>query len=348
VPTREGTVLLIVAGATFLLATNLMSGLLFVLNALLVALLLVGVLTAVRPLAGITAARRAPARGVEGRPVPVELTLSAARAARFLVVEDGFERARVRGFVAAVHPGRAQTVALAPVPPRRGRCALGPAEVVSRGLVGLIRARRRIAAPAHVLVWPRVAPVPNVARAHLAPVLDGAAAVRTREPLELYGVRDYRAGDSLAHVHWKTSARRGALVVREFERPHDSRVAVVIDLDRRQSAARLDAAARAAASLLWAAHEARVDATLAAWNGGLVERAGWEAAMDWLATAVPSGPPVGRVLEAIRERTGRSLIVVASSSAVPAAPGVVAVVPAEEAGAGHGLVYTAEGVVQAC
>lgn len=347
-PTREGTALLVVTGAIFLLATNLMSGLLFVLNALLMALLLVGLVTAMRPLGGITVTRRVPARGVEGRPITLEVALSASRAARFLVVEAEWEGARARGFVAALDRRRAASVTLHLVPPRRGRLAMGPTVIASRGLVGLVQARRRIDSPAHVVIWPRVSPVPGIVRAHLAPVLDSEAGRRTREPVELYGARDYRAGDNLAHVHWKLSVRRGALVVREFERPANPRVTVVIDLDRAQPPARLDAAARAAASLLWAAREAQADATLVAWNGAFSEHAGWEAAMDCLATATPSGPPVGLVLEAIRERTGRDLIVIAASATLPARPGVIPVVPAEQAGPQHALVYTAEGLVHAC
>ncbi len=347
-PTREGTVLLIVTGAIFLLATNLMSGLLFVLNALLVALMVVGVVTAVRPLGGLTVTHRAPARGVEGQPVAMQVTLSASRGSRFLVVEDGWAGARARAFVPLVHRGGAATLALSPVPERRGQFALGPTEISSRGLVGLVVARRRIDTPERITIWPRVTPVPNVARAYLAPVLDGPSGRRTREPVELYGVRDYRAGDSLAHVHWKSSARRGALVVREFERPTDPRVAVVVDLDRAQSPARLDAAVRAAASLLWAAREAHADSTLVTWNGAFAEHAAWETAMDWLAGVTPSGPPVAEVLAAIRERTQRHLIVVASSAAIPPLPDVTPVVPADEAGPQHTLVFTPDGQVQAC
>jgi uncharacterized protein (DUF58 family) len=278
----------------------------------------------------------------------MEVTLSAPRGSRFLVVEDGWTGVRSRVFLPALDGGRPARVSLTPVPDRRGAFALGPIEIFSRGLFGLMTVRRREESGDRIIIWPRVRPVPNVARAYLAPALEGTSGPRTREPLELYGVRDYRPGDSLAHVHWKSSARRGALVVREFERPSDRRVAVVIDLDRAQPLARLDAAVRAAASLLWAAREAHAEATLVGWNGQYAEHAGWEAAMDWLAAVTPSGPPVGEVLTAIRARTPRHLIVVASSAAVPALSDVTPVVPAEVAGPHTPLVFTPEGVVQAC
>lgn len=347
-PTREGTVLLIVAGAIFLLATNLMSGLLFVLDALLVALVLVGAVTAARSVRGITVTRQVPPRGVEGQPVHVGITISAARGARFLVVEDGWTGARARTLVPALEARRAATIQLHPTPERRGQFVLGPVEIASRGLVGLLTLRRRFALPDRIAIWPRITPVPKAALAYLAPALDGRAeGHRTREAVELYGVRDYRPGDNLAHIHWKSSARRGALVVREFERPVDPRVAVVIDLDRTQPSAQLDATARAAGSLLWAARDARVDVTLVGWDEQFVERRGWESAMDWLAGVAPSGPPVRQVLAAIHERTQRHLIVVASSAPGPALPWVTPVVPTQEAGTNPALVYTPEGTVQA-
>jgi uncharacterized protein (DUF58 family) len=45
---------------------------------------------------------------------------------------------------------------------------------------------------------------------------------------EYMGVREYRAGDPIRNVHWKTSARANRLMVREFEEEAASRVAVVV------------------------------------------------------------------------------------------------------------------------
>ena len=66
------------------------------------------------------------------------------------------------------------------------------------------------------------------------------------------GVREYRQGDSLRVVHWKSSARRGELVVKEFGTEISSPVAVVIDRSLNcglPGESCLDAAARIAASV---------------------------------------------------------------------------------------------------
>ena len=348
-PTREGVVTLIVTISVFLLATNLMSGLLFVLNAVLVSLLLAGAVTAYLPLRRIRVTRRAPDRGVEGSPVAVEITVTSPRGGRFLTIEDGWAGARVRAFVPHLAAGLPAEVTVHPVAPRRGVHAFRPVEVTSRGLVGLVLARRQFEIGHRIVVWPQVRPVAKLALAHLAPAFEGRAAdIRTRQPDDLYGVRDYRPGDSLAHIHWRSSARRGGLVVREFERTAGATVAIIVDLDQRQEPGRLDEAARAAASLLRAALEHQADAVMAGWDQTLAQRQGWEAAMDWLAGVTPSGPPVAEVLASVRDVLGRHLIVVAASARTPAdEAGVTVVVPAGEASPRQALVYEPDGTVHA-
>jgi uncharacterized protein (DUF58 family) len=46
------------------------------------------------------------------------------------------------------------------------------------------------------------------------------------------GIRDYAPGDSLNRIHWKTTARRGKLYVKEFELDPLSDVWIFVDFDR--------------------------------------------------------------------------------------------------------------------
>jgi uncharacterized protein (DUF58 family) len=348
--TREGTAVLVLAAAIFLLATNLMSGLLFVLDALLVSVFLVGVATALLSVRGLRVARRLAPRGVEGEPVVIELTVTSPRGGRFLIVEDGWDGARARALLPHAAPGAAGAATLCVTPTRRGRFGLGPIEVSSRGPLGLFTARRRLAVHGAVTIWPRLRPVTPQVLAQVVPALETAgAAERTRHREDLYGVREYQPGDDINRIHWRSSARRGALVVREFERPTAPETTIVLDLDRRQTPERLDAAVRAAASVLRLARDHRVAATLAGWDETLVEHRDWDAAMDWLAQVVPCGPPLADVLPAVRGRGG--LIAVSSTAAVSPDPRILWILPADEVfgrgPAAGGLVYTPDGTVQA-
>jgi uncharacterized protein (DUF58 family) len=46
---------------------------------------------------------------------------------------------------------------------------------------------------------------------------------------EIHGLRDYRTGDSPRRVHWKATARRNRLTVREYEDAAPPRLLVIVD-----------------------------------------------------------------------------------------------------------------------
>ena len=52
---------------------------------------------------------------------------------------------------------------------------------------------------------------------------------RSSQQEEYHGLRDYRSGDSPRWIHWRTSARRGELMVKEFEQQNEQDLALLID-----------------------------------------------------------------------------------------------------------------------
>lgn len=128
--------------------------------------------------------------------------------------------------------------------------------------------------------------------------------VRAGHGTDLYGVREYRSGDSLRRIHWKTSARRGQLVVREFEPPGIKVLALLLDREP-ASPATADQLARLAASEAWDC--LRQGGRVHLWAPGLEPLAPWQArsiwaVLEWLARwpDLPedaSEPP--RVMDAI-------------------------------------------------
>lgn len=48
-------------------------------------------------------------------------------------------------------------------------------------------------------------------------------------PADFYGIREYRAGDSPRWIHWRTTARVGEPMVREFEEPPQHHLTIVVD-----------------------------------------------------------------------------------------------------------------------
>ncbi|HKW69934.1 MAG TPA: DUF58 domain-containing protein [Candidatus Dormibacteraeota bacterium] len=76
------------------------------------------------------------------------------------------------------------------------------------------------------------------------------AAPRAGSGNELFGVREYRPGDSLRRIHWRSSARHGKLVVREYEPPGVRRLTIHVDAAP-PSDEIADQIARIAASEAW-------------------------------------------------------------------------------------------------
>jgi uncharacterized protein (DUF58 family) len=126
----------------------------------------------------------------------------------------------------------------------------------STDLLGLWDQRIPLAAKGEVLVYPRVVRLP--ARL-LAPELGGGSAPlettqRKGEGASFFGIREYRQGDPLRHVHWRTTARRGSLAVTEWEAEESRNAVLAVETARGTErpfagGSTLDVAAGLAASL---------------------------------------------------------------------------------------------------
>jgi uncharacterized protein (DUF58 family) len=87
------------------------------------------------------------------------------------------------------------------------------------------------------------------------------AAVGTRMPAaDDASLRDYRSGDDLRRVHWRTSARLGELMVRQDERAARRPVSVLLDLPDDDVAAEwsISAAASVGLALMRSGHRVRL------------------------------------------------------------------------------------------
>jgi uncharacterized protein (DUF58 family) len=76
------------------------------------------------------------------------------------------------------------------------------------------------------------------------------AAARAGSGTEMFGVREYRPGDPLRRIHWRSSARHAELIVREFEPPGVQTLGIFCDPYPPTSEA-ADQIARLAASEAW-------------------------------------------------------------------------------------------------
>ncbi len=147
---------------------------------------------------------------------------------------------------------------------QRGLYQFGPARVTSRFPLGIVERGRQIETYDEVLVYPRIGYLANW---WLRRLTDGNEASRTAQGQsgahhdEFHRIREYRQGDELRSIHWKTSARRNELMVREYRPNRDRRLLLVLDLWQpaqlqresliRQHRERVELAVSLAATLGW-------------------------------------------------------------------------------------------------
>jgi uncharacterized protein (DUF58 family) len=114
--------------------------------------------------------------------------------------------------------------------------------------LGFFRFRRKGADGEVALVLPRFMSL--TAQPQARELEASVSAPRAGSGMELFGVREYRAGDPLRRIHWRSSARLGELVVREYEPPGQETVGIFCDPSppTREAA---DQVARLAASEAW-------------------------------------------------------------------------------------------------
>jgi uncharacterized protein (DUF58 family) len=112
----------------------------------------------------------------------------------------------------------------------RGRYEVGPLVVRLTDPFGLCELNRAFPSIDHLTVIPQVQALPTL---RLTGEYSSTGDSRARS-VAVHGeddaaTREYRYGDDLRRVHWRSTARVGELMVRREEQPWDSRATLVLD-----------------------------------------------------------------------------------------------------------------------
>jgi uncharacterized protein (DUF58 family) len=183
-----------------------------------------------------------PARVEAGRPFSIRYTVS--NTGHRTLVDLAVETLRYPGWF-ELRIGSALLPVIAP----ESRCtATGQGAALRRGCYRLPPLRCDTDFPSGLWRWGRtdwterrLTVYPAYARLASLDMPDGArnrldvqaARQLTRSALEFHGCREFRTGDSLKHVHARSSARLGYPVVKEFQAEGRGRTAILVDTWRR-------------------------------------------------------------------------------------------------------------------
>jgi uncharacterized protein (DUF58 family) len=128
-------------------------------------------------------------------------------------------------------PGEHLTLWLGFTPRKRGRIEFSGLALGQPDPLGLVKGLARVPLPGRVIALPKRYRLPEIALPGRRKFQPGgvslAASVGDSE--EFLALRDYRPGDPLQRVHWKSFARTGKPVVKEYQDEFFERHALVLD-----------------------------------------------------------------------------------------------------------------------
>lgn len=177
----------------------------------------------------------APSRVPTGQPAEVQLVLENVSflPTGLLLLEDEVPYTlggRPRFTVDRIGPGQHRMVRYPVRSDARGRYRLGPLRLRLADPFGLVELTRSFSATDRLTVVPTVHPLPAVrlggAWESGGESVSRSVAIRGDDDA---ATREYRHGDDLRKVHWRSTARVGKLMVRREERPWQSRATLLLD-----------------------------------------------------------------------------------------------------------------------
>lgn len=271
-PTKRVGIQLLLGLLLYGAGANVAAGWVIALSGIAIGVIPWAAVSAWRAAGRVEVRRTVPARAVAGTPVTITVEVTSPTASS-LVVRD-----ELTGAVGATGDPRGGTAVEGEAVLRRGLLTTDRVTATVTDLFGLFRVEASGEVP---LVGRRAGEVVEVLPA--VPTIrtgaitgngategDGRLLRRGTGP-EIIGVREHVHGDPLRAVHWRSTARRGELVIREFADPGRPRLRIELaatdwDLPALDAAADAVCAIAAGASAAGQPVEVAADGTVLGWS----------------------------------------------------------------------------------
>jgi uncharacterized protein (DUF58 family) len=176
-----------------------------------------------------------PSRASAGDAVAIHLAITNRSVMRTgaLLLEDQLPsqlNGRARFVVAGLGGREVRTVSYRMPGLPRGRYVAGPLRIRLTDPFRMIDVTRSFTATTQFVITPVVDPLPSVEPPRSYDIGDnaGSHSIGTHGADDA-STREYRTGDDLRKIHWRSTARTGALMVRQEERPWQGQSTLVLD-----------------------------------------------------------------------------------------------------------------------
>src|SRR5262245_679006 len=249
-PTREGWWCLFAAVGVGFAALSTGNNLLYLLEAMLLGLVVVSGLLSEMSMRGLRLSLRIPDEVFAGQRAlfAVAVVNGKRRLPSYSLALAAPGRGEIVLYLSRLRAGEERLIAWETTFPSRGRERLPALRVTTRFPFGLFAKSGPVVVDAEVIVYPALRAVP----ADVWRRAQGTTFVSPRRAGRGHGLRnlrEYRAGDDPRLIHWRLSAKRRALIVRELEEETTLDVRVVLTGTGAHDAGRRETALSSAASL---------------------------------------------------------------------------------------------------
>ena len=117
----------------------------------------------------------------------------------------------------------------------RGEYPVGISEVWVYDFLGLLRLKKKIAAPVRVTVYPRVLSMEELPiQPGVFPSDNTKVALSGGDPTEVLYVDSYQPSDNIRQIHWKLSSKRDDLMVKRYAAEAERGLMIVADLGKKK------------------------------------------------------------------------------------------------------------------
>ena len=112
----------------------------------------------------------------------------------------------------------------------RGVYQIGPIRTVRADPIGLVRRELIWTDVAELVVHPRTIPIPSASTGLIRDLEGNPTRDLTSSDVSFHALREYAAGDERRYIHWKSTAKTGTYMVRQFEETRRSHLVVALSI----------------------------------------------------------------------------------------------------------------------
>jgi uncharacterized protein (DUF58 family) len=113
---------------------------------------------------------------------------------------------------------------------RRGVVTVGPVRTVRADPLGLVRREHVWAAASELFVHPRTIGIPSMSTGFVRDLEGNPTRDLSTSDISFHALREYTPGDERRHIHWKSTAKTGTYMVRQFEQTKRSHLVIALSL----------------------------------------------------------------------------------------------------------------------